>query len=128
MLITVFANVSFGGAYATSIIITQRLERFYNQAWAADWGYMILLTMSTQIIGYGLAGLARASLVWSTQAIWPGSLAVIALNRSFHSSENDTVNDWRITRLRFFGYVCLASGLYYIIPNYIFGALSQFSW
>ena len=128
MLITIFSNVSFGGAYATSIIIVQRLERFYNQSWAADWGYMILLTMSTQVIGYGLAGLARAALVYSPQAVWPGSLAVIALNRSFHTRDTDVVHGWRISRLKFFGYVATASGVYYLLPNYLFGALSQFSW
>lgn len=92
MLITVMANVSFSSAYATSIIITQRLPMFYNQQWASNWWYQILLVMSSQIIGYGLAGIARRFIVYPATAVWPGILPVLALNRSFHDDKNEPAN------------------------------------
>lgn len=67
-VITIMSNVSFGGggAYATSIIISQ--QHYYGQY--LGWGYQILLVWSTQVIGYGLAGYARKFLVWPAAMIW----------------------------------------------------------
>lgn len=96
MLITIMASVSFGSAYATSIIITQRLPIFYNQQWASNWAYQLLLVMSTQIIGYGLAGISRRFLVYPAAAVWPSTLAVVALNKSFHENRNDVVSGMTI--------------------------------
>ncbi|OLL24538.1 Sexual differentiation process protein isp4, partial [Neolecta irregularis DAH-3] len=61
ILITIMANVSFspGGIYVTSIFINQRLPMFLNQQWASDRGYQFLLALSTQLMGYGLAGMTR---------------------------------------------------------------------
>ncbi|BFZ56047.1 hypothetical protein PYCC9005_003089 [Savitreella phatthalungensis] len=129
MLITVFANVSFATAYASYVIIVQRNDYFYGQDWASSWVYMILLTLSSQVIGYGLAGLARDALVWNRKAVWPTALAVVALNRSFHARENPSANGWRVSKLRFFTYVFIASFVYFILgPGYLIQAMSMFNW
>ena len=54
-VIVVMANVSFSVAYATDIILAQMV--FYKQ----DFGmlFQILLTVSTQSLGYGIAGTMR---------------------------------------------------------------------
>lgn len=58
-IIVVMANVSFGSAYATDILLAQ--ISFYKQ----DFGilFQILLIVSTQSIGYGIAGMMRKFLV-----------------------------------------------------------------
>ena len=58
-IIVVMASVSFGAAYATDILLAQ--IAFYKQ----DFGitFQLLLVISTQSIGYGIAGMMRKFLV-----------------------------------------------------------------
>lgn len=76
MLITIMANVTFGGGigvYATDIVFVQRLSMFFNQnAVGGNPGFQILLTVSTQLIGFSMAGLTRRFLVYPPAMIWPG--------------------------------------------------------
>jgi hypothetical protein len=80
MLITIMANVGFTGPYTASIIWVQVAERFFNKPWAKNFGYQILISLSTNFIGYGLAGVTRRFLVYPLYAVWPSNLATIALN------------------------------------------------
>jgi hypothetical protein len=67
MLITIFANVTFAGTgvYSTDIIFVQRLPQYFNQnALASQFGYQILITLSTQMLGFSIAGLSRRFLVY----------------------------------------------------------------
>ncbi|KAL8292594.1 hypothetical protein RQP46_001206 [Phenoliferia psychrophenolica] len=122
MLITIMANVTFGGAvgvYATDIVYVQRLPQFFNQdAVGGNAGYQILLTLSTQMIGFALAGFSRRFLVY------PPSV----LNRSFHHEKNTVANGWSISRLRFFLYVFLGYGFYFVFPDCIMQFLTYFNW
>ena len=60
------ANDDSGGvAYATDTITAQR--GFYGQDFG--WGFNILLCISTQMMGYGLAGIFRKVLVWPCNTI-----------------------------------------------------------
>ena len=88
----------------------------------------VLLTLSTNFIGYGLAGLSRWFLVYPPQAIWPGNLAIIALNRAFHTESNNVVNGWAVSRTRWFMYCFTAMFIYFWFPNYIIQAMSYFNW
>lgn len=105
----------------------------------------VLIGLSTNFIGYGLAGLTRRFLVYPTQAIWPTNLATIALNRAFHMETNGAANGWKISRMRWFlvstnfvpqsgqltilGQTCFsAMFVYFWLPNYLFQALSYFNW
>lgn len=54
-IIVVMASVSFGVAYATDIILAQKV--FYKQDFGLMW--QLLLTISTQSLGYGIAGMMR---------------------------------------------------------------------
>lgn len=56
-----------GVAYATDTLTAQR--GFYGQNFG--WGFNILLCISTQMMGYGLAGIFRKVLVWPGKAILP---------------------------------------------------------
>jgi hypothetical protein len=59
-IIVVMASVSFSAAYATDILLAQ--IAFYKQ----DFGilFQLLLVISTQSVGYGIAGMMRKFLVY----------------------------------------------------------------
>ena len=128
MLITVMANVSFDVGYSGYIIVVQLVPSFFNQQWAKDFGYQITLSLSFQLIGFGLAGLARRFLVYPAAAIWPRNLATIALNNSFHTNENPVANGWKVSQMRFFLYAFGGMFVYFWFPNYIATFISYFSW
>jgi hypothetical protein len=54
-VIVVMASVSFSVAYATDIILAQKV--FYKQDFGLLW--QLMLTVSTQSLGYGIAGMMR---------------------------------------------------------------------
>jgi len=129
MLITIMANVTFGGAYVTDIIVVQRLPQYFNDnSLGGNPGYQILCCLSTQLLGFAVAGLSRRFLVYPPSMIWPSNLAQIALNRSFHFDKNLPANGWKISRLRFFCVVFFAYGFYFVLPNNVFQMLSCFNW
>ena len=117
------SNVAFAFAFATDIIVEQK--KFYRQE--ATVVYQLLLTISTQILGYAFAGMARRYLVKPPSMIWPGTLASTAMFATLHKSENKVANGWRITRWRFFVIVWSGSFLWYFLPGLLMPALSYFN-
>lgn len=59
MLIAIMANTAQSLPYTQYIVWTQVLERYFNQPYARSFAYQILIALSTNFIGYGLAGLTR---------------------------------------------------------------------
>jgi hypothetical protein len=80
MLVTIMANVAYNTPYTNYIIWVQYLPQYFNQPYAAHFAYQILIALSTNFIGYGLAGLCRRFLVYPSYCVWPASLVTIALN------------------------------------------------
>jgi OPT family oligopeptide transporter len=122
-LITVMANVVAGGAYATDIIAAQRI--FYEQRWSAT--YQLTLVISTQMIGFSLAGVCRRFLVWPSSMIWPATLVNTALFNTLHSTYGRP-EQGHMSRERFFFLAFLGSFVWYFVPGYLFTALSVFNW
>ncbi|KAL2266975.1 hypothetical protein VTJ83DRAFT_4252 [Remersonia thermophila] len=119
----VSSNVAFGFAFATDVIVEQ--TRFYKQE--ASLPYQLLLTLSTQIIGYAFAGLTRRFLVRPSGMIWPGTLMSAAMFTTLHKEENREANGWRISRWNFFYVVWLGAFLFYFLPGLLMPALSYFN-
>lgn len=119
----VSSNVSFGFAFATDVIVEQ--TRFYKQ----DVGivYQLLLTLSTQILGYTFAGLTRRFLVRPSSMIWPGTLMSAAMFSTLHKEENREANGWRVSRWKFFYIVWTSAFLFYFLPGLLMPALSYFN-
>jgi len=88
------------------------IPRFFNMQWARNVGYQLLIGLSTNFVGYGLAGLTRRFLVYPVHAIWYTNLATIALNRAFHSGRNEVADGWSVSRLRFFLYTFIGMFVY----------------
>ncbi|KAJ6515696.1 OPT oligopeptide transporter [Mycena sanguinolenta] len=125
VLITIMASVGAGSAYATDIIAVQRV--YYNQTY--NFSFQWLVVMSTQLIGFSIGGIARRFLVQPPSMIWPANLVTCALFNTLHSTEYAGVGSrGGYSRERFF-YIALACGAtWYILPDYLFTALSYFSW
>lgn len=117
------SNVSFGFAFATDVIVEQ--HKFYKQE--VPILYQLLLTISTQILGYAFAGLTRRYLVRPAAMIWPGTLMSTAMFTTMHQNENKAANGWTISRYRFFIYVWTAAFLWYFLPGLLMPALSYFN-
>ncbi|KAK8048638.1 small oligopeptide transporter [Apiospora phragmitis] len=125
-VIVVMANVSFSVAYATDIILAQKV--FYKQ----DFGmiFQLLLTITTQSLGYGIAGTMRKFLVYPASMIWPGNLVAVALLNAMHEKPappDPTIIGGTMPRYRWFGVITLGSFLYYFIPGFFAQFLSVFA-
>ncbi|KAL6871282.1 OPT domain-containing protein [Trichoderma novae-zelandiae] len=133
MLISLMSAISVSQPYTNNIIWIQYLPRFFNQAWAKSMGYQLLIALSTNFIGYGLAGLCRRFLVYPSFCAWPLTLVTIALNSAFHADGNPAVPGpfgtvWTMSRFRFFAFAFIAMFCWFWVPGYLFTGLSVFSW
>lgn len=125
VIITIFANcgVSIGGGDAYSIGAITVMKAYYKQNLSFLCGLVIVLT--TQILGYGWAGLLRKYLVDPVEMWWPANLAQVSLFRALHEREHKTKG---FTRMQFFLLAMGASFVYYALPGYLFPILTFFSW
>lgn len=105
------------------VIVEQ--SQFYKQE--APLLYQILLVLSTQIMGYAIAGVTRQYLVRPSGMIWPGTLVSTAMFTTLHKEENLPANGWRISRWRFFMVAFLSSFAFYFLPGLLMPALSYFN-
>jgi len=64
MLITIMANVGANTPYTDNIIWAQYLPQYFNQSYAGQFSYQILIGLGTNFIGYGIAGICRKFLVY----------------------------------------------------------------
>ncbi|KAH1055560.1 hypothetical protein J1N35_033625 [Gossypium stocksii] len=125
VIITIFANcgVSFGGGDAYSIGAITVMKAYYKQSLNFLCGVLIVLT--TQILGYGWAGMLRRYLVDPAEMWWPSNLAQVSLFRALHEKDSKKKG---LTRMQFFLAVMVASFAYYALPGYLFPILTFFSW
>ncbi|WKA12666.1 hypothetical protein VitviT2T_030030 [Vitis vinifera] len=121
VLITMFANSGSGGVYAVGILTI--VKAFYKRSLSPGAGY--LLVQTTQLLGYGWAGLFRKYLVDSPYMWWPSNLVQVSLFRALHEKEKRSKGG--VTRLQFFLIVFISSFAYYLVPNYLFPSISTVS-
>lgn len=125
VLVTIMATVGSGSAYATDIVAVQRV--YYHQSY--NFGYQWMVVMSTQLIGFSVGGISRRFLVDPPSMIWPANLVTCALFNTLHSQTYAGVGDrGGLSREKFFLYCFFGSAVWYIVPGYLFQALSVFNW
>ncbi|KAH8884723.1 oligopeptide transporter 6 [Thozetella sp. PMI_491] len=93
------------------------LEIYYGRKLSAGWGILFILT--TQMIGYGFAGLYRDILVRPPKIYYPGVLPNVALFNAMHKNPSVTKKS-----LKFFTYVAVATFIYQWFPGFVFPMLS----
>ncbi|CAG8797356.1 9290_t:CDS:2, partial [Racocetra persica] len=111
--VCIVASATAGGisAYAVDIISIQEL--FYGTHVNFVIGFLLLL--STQMLGYGLAGFCRKFLVRPANMLWPQSLVFASMYNTLHGNISE-MND----RIRFFYIAFAAMFVWQFIPGYIF--------
>lgn len=128
-VIVMMANVSIQGgvAYATDVLLAQQV--YYGQS--LGWGFQMLLVITTQCVGFGMAGIVRRFLIWPAAMIWPQTLANAALMYTLHDhapTNPAETNGWSIGRYRWYLYVFAASFAWYWFPGWIAQGLTYFDW
>ncbi|GAA5808032.1 hypothetical protein MFLAVUS_001414 [Mucor flavus] len=109
------ANTS---AYGTYILSAQEL--FYQDTPGAAGS--IFLLFGTQLVGYGIAGQLRPYLVYPSNMIWPTSLPIVSLLKTFNTDIAEA--KWRT---KFFFLIFGAVFIYEFIPQYMFPMLGGVS-
>lgn len=128
VVVTLMANVSLGYAYSTDALLALQGKPFYDLN--LGWGFSLLFTLSSQLIGISLAGLFRRFLVWPAAMMWPSQFANTSLFYALHDhskSDGSQSNGWTMSRYRWFGIVAMGMFFYYWIPGVLFQALSVFA-
>ncbi|KAG6360398.1 hypothetical protein INS49_011457 [Diaporthe citri] len=128
VVVTLMSNVSIGYAYSTDALLALQGKPFYDVN--LGWGFQLLFTLSSQLIGIGLAGLSRRFLVWPAAMIWPNQFSSTSLFFALHDkskSDGSESNGWTISRYRYFFYVLIAMFCYYWIPAVLWQGLSVFA-
>ncbi|OIT30173.1 oligopeptide transporter 2 [Nicotiana attenuata] len=123
VLISIFANAGagFGGGTAYAISIVDIIKVFYHRkiSFLAGW----ILVITTQVLGYGWAGIMRKYVVEPAEMWWPSTLVQVSIFRALHEKDNSG----NYSRGKFFLIVMTCSFTWYIVPGYLFKALSTVS-
>ncbi|GLT60566.1 hypothetical protein SLA2020_333280 [Shorea laevis] len=123
VLISIFANTgaAFGSGTAYAIGIVDIIWVFYHRkiTFFASW----ILVITTQVLGYGWAGIMRKFVVEPAHMWWPSSLVQVSLFSALHEKDNS-----RMSRGKFFLIALVCSFAWYVFPGYLFKILATISW
>ncbi|KAK4793507.1 hypothetical protein SAY86_023942 [Trapa natans] len=122
VLITIFANAGAGSVYATHILSAVKL--YYKRKLTLFPAFLVMMT--TQVLGFGWAGLFRRYLVEPSEMWWPLNLVQVSLFRALHEKEPRPKGG--VTRTQFFLMVLATGFAYCVIPQYFFLMLTSASW
>ncbi|KAL7610956.1 hypothetical protein Lser_V15G10071 [Lactuca serriola] len=122
VLITIFANSGAGTVYAIHVVTGVKI--FYKQQMTFFVSLIVVLT--TQVLGFGWAGIFRRYLVEPAEMWWPSNLVQVSLFRALHEKEKRPKGG--LTRTQFFLIAFICSFAYYIFPGYLFQMLTSLSW
>ena len=122
VLIYMMVNVGAFPAYVMNALVVA--DTYYGLGFGT--GFEILLTLSTTLTGFGLAGLCRTLLVKPASMVWPQNLVSCTLLNTLHAEDDDRSTG--ISRYRFFLYVMIGTFLWTFVPGFLFVGLSFFSW
>ncbi|KAH7567617.1 hypothetical protein JRO89_XS07G0105100 [Xanthoceras sorbifolium] len=127
VLITIFANAgsAFGNgtAYAVGIVDIVKAFYFRNISFFSSW----ILIITTQVLGYGWAGLLRKYVVEPAQMWWPSTLVQISLFRTLQENEEKD-GKRRLSRVKFFGIALVCSFCWKLFPDCLFQTLQSIAW
>ncbi|WOG88124.1 hypothetical protein DCAR_0207358 [Daucus carota subsp. sativus] len=122
VLITIFANSGAGSVFA--IYVVTGVKIFYARH--ITFFVSLLVVITTQIMGFGWAGIFRRYLVEPAAMWWPANLVQVSLFRALHEKEKRSKGG--LTRTQFFLIAFICSFAFYIFPGYLFQLLTSFSW
>lgn len=116
--IVIMASAAATNAVSTEILAAQRL--YYGMD--PNPGAAIFLVISSQLLGFGIAGLLRSVLVQPTRMLWPINIPVVTLLETLHRDKRETK-----FRLKVFWIVFAILLVWEIIPEWMFPLLQGLS-
>ncbi|XP_042426388.1 oligopeptide transporter 7-like isoform X1 [Zingiber officinale] len=121
VLITIFANSGAGSVKAIYVVTAVKI--FYRKH--INFFVSLVVVITTQVLGFGWAGIFRRYLVEPAAMWWPYNLVQVSLFRVLHEKETPKGG---LTRNQFFTVAFLCSFAYYVFPGYLFSMLTSLSW
>ncbi|EJD37993.1 OPT superfamily oligopeptide transporter [Auricularia subglabra TFB-10046 SS5] len=116
--ILIMSSAAATSALGTETLAVQRL--FYNIT--PNPAASIFLLFSSQLIGYGIAGIMRPILLYPTKMLYPGVLPLISMFDAFY---RDVAHSGK--KLKVFYIVFFAIFFWELLPEYLFPLLTGFS-
>ena len=126
VLTTIIASSCANVAYGLENVVAQKSTLFMGNN-SITFAESLAWVLTTQFLGFGMAGLARRYLVAPIEMVWPNILSTVALFVGFHSSMDDEKREPGMSRFRFFWYAFGCCFIYSWIPQYFFVALQALS-
>ncbi|GMM34355.1 hypothetical protein DASC09_016800 [Saccharomycopsis crataegensis] len=118
-LITIMASSAANCALAIEVLAVQKLW-YTNQT--VNKAVSIFFCLCSQLLGYGLCGLMRNSLVYPTDMFYPNIVAQVSTIHTLHNDKQKSR-----MQLKWF-YLCFAAMFFYeIVPEWMFPLLIGFS-
>ncbi|KAH7677422.1 Oligopeptide transporter OPT protein [Dioscorea alata] len=117
-------TLSDGGGYPYSLNIVTLKKVFFKQKINMIPSFMMVI--STQLLGYGLAGLFNKLLVQSPYMWWPPTLSTVSMFRALHETEKVKLKG-KSSKFQLLIMAGISSFAYYIIPNFFFPSLTALS-
>jgi len=143
-IVTLMATVSFPTATALDIIMAIKIPVFFNNpVLGGNLGFQFLTILSTQFLGFGIAGLGREYLVYPSAMLWPLNLAKVSLCNALHKrkvdeagvvhvdedgSKDQPVHGWTISMFRFCLYATIGSFCWFFVTEFLAPFLLYFNW
>ncbi|KAG9325167.1 hypothetical protein KVV02_002021 [Mortierella alpina] len=125
-LIGIAVSTGAGSAYAIDILSATDLFLGYRINALGS----ILLIITTQCCGYGMAGLLRRYLVYPAEMVWWSNLVQVVFYNTMHNTQDfqsiRLVRGW--SRMKFFWVVTVIVFLYQFIPQWLAPILVYFDW
>ncbi|KAL8358743.1 hypothetical protein RB601_009895 [Gaeumannomyces tritici] len=109
LAIIIMSSSASSVAHATDVLAAQKL--YYGVR--PHPMISVFLLLSSQLLGYGLVGFLRKSLVYPGKMLWPGVLPLSALVETLHRNRARMAKRWK-----FFWIVFGAVALYEALPQY----------
>ncbi|KAF9563040.1 hypothetical protein EC968_005034 [Mortierella alpina] len=120
--------VSTGSSSAYAIEIVASTDLFLNFRINALGSLMLIIT--TQSVGYGMAGMLRRYLVYPAEMVWWSNLVQVVFYNTMHNTDEfknvRLVRGW--SRMKFFWIVAAVTFIYQFIPQWIAPLLVYFDW
>ncbi|KAK9479714.1 OPT oligopeptide transporter protein-domain-containing protein [Lipomyces japonicus] len=128
VFVTIITNVGAHGAVFIYYAPTMRLKMFYGQEWMG-YGFTVVMGLTCEFFGLGLAGVLRRWAVYPAKAVWPTILPTLQLNKTLLLPDaKKRISGWTISKYKFFNIVLAGSFVFFFFPDYLFTALSTFNW
>ncbi|EJU00895.1 oligopeptide transporter [Dacryopinax primogenitus] len=116
--IVIMASAAANSALGTEILAVQRL--YYNQTPNA--ALSIFMLFSSQLLGYGMAGVMRSILLYPTRMLCPTVLPLISMFETLHGERHEVQKKLKLFWVAFF-----LIFFWELLPEWIFPLITGFS-